>query len=212
MTSQPFGVWRIPGASGESSQHRILIGEVSIKQQRRRSVLGYPSDHFHHTSVLARLSSYSRRRIRILLIAHSSFLQPEILDFWSFTVSPGHLVTVLTSMDHILVISSVSSPSAPMKAIYNPDMYTVDPKLQALSFEYMEDLAVKDIFLDFGLHILLKNGCTIVQSMLIQSGAYQLVFIDFGLSFMSIFPVDKADALYVHEWPLLLVHSSYENV
>ena len=91
-------------------------------------------------------------------------------------------------------------------------MYTVDPKLQALSFEYMEDLAVKDIFLDFGLHILLKNGCTIVQSMLIQSGAYQLVFIDFGLSFMSIFPVDKADALYVLEWALLLVHSSYESV
>ena len=50
------------------------------------------------------------------------------------------------------------------------------------------------------------------SSMSIQSGAYQLVFIDFGLSFMSIFPVDKADALYVHEWPLLLVHSSYENV
>ena len=46
-------------------------------------------------------------------------------------------------------------------------MYTVDPKLQALSFEYMEDLAVKDIFLDFGLHILLKNGCTIVQSSLV---------------------------------------------
>ena len=85
MTSQPFGVWRIPGASGESSQHRILIGEVSIKQQRRRSVLCYPSDHFHHTLVLARLSSYSRRRIRILLIAHSSFLQPEILDFWRFS-------------------------------------------------------------------------------------------------------------------------------
>ena len=81
---------------------------------------------------------------------------------------------------------------------------------------------------------MLKNGCMIVQSslvvqseslhdcglilddfptssMLIQSGAYQF-FIDFELSFMSIFPVDKVDVLYVLEWPLLLVHSSYENV
>ena len=41
--------------------------------------------------------------------------------------------------------------------------------------------------------------------MLIQSGAYQF-FIDFELSFMSIFPVDKANVLYVLEWPLLLVH------
>ena len=29
---------------------------------------------------------------------------------------------------------------------------------------------------------------------------------------MSTFPVDKVDALHVLEWPLLLVHSSYENV
>ena len=85
FTTIVLGFQRVQGASGESSQHHRLIGKISIEQQRGRSVLHYPFDHFHHTSVLARLSSHLHRRIMILLFAHSPFLQQDILDFWRFS-------------------------------------------------------------------------------------------------------------------------------
>ena len=72
-------------------------GGISIEQQRGGSVLHYPSDHFLRTSVFARLSSDSRKRVRILLIAHSSFPQPEILDFWRFSDLEEDLISTSSS-------------------------------------------------------------------------------------------------------------------
>lgn len=119
--------------------------------------------------------------------------------------------------------------------VCTPVLYSVDPMLHTLTFEYVEGPSVKDIFLDFGLHggveeqmddIAMQIGHAIgklhdgglihgdltTSNMLIRSGTNQLVVIDFGLSFTSTLPEDKAVDLYVLERALLSMHSSCGNV
>ncbi|CAK9167863.1 unnamed protein product [Ilex paraguariensis] len=101
-------------------------------------------------------------------------------------------------------------------------LYAVDPVLHTLTFEYVEGSSVKDHFLDFGLHGVVEermddiatqigdaigrlhdggliHGDLTTSNMLIRSGTNQLVLIDFGLSFTSTLPEDKAVDLYVLE-------------
>lgn len=82
--------------------------------------------------------------------------------------------------------------------VATPVLYSVDPVLQTLTFEYVEGPAVKDVFLDFGLHGVaeermddiakqigdaigklhdgnLIHGDLTTSNMLIQSGTNQLV-------------------------------------
>ncbi|XP_043717997.1 EKC/KEOPS complex subunit TP53RK-like isoform X3 [Telopea speciosissima] len=119
--------------------------------------------------------------------------------------------------------------------VSTPVLYALDPVLHTLTFEYVEGPAVKEIFLDFGLNgvnqelmndVAAQIGYTIgklhdgglihgdltTSNMLLQNGTNQLVLIDFGLSFMSTLPEDKAVDLYVLERALLSMHSSCGNV
>uniref|UniRef100_A0A5B7BCN7 non-specific serine/threonine protein kinase n=1 Tax=Davidia involucrata TaxID=16924 RepID=A0A5B7BCN7_DAVIN len=119
--------------------------------------------------------------------------------------------------------------------VYTPVLYAVDPVLHTLTFEYVEGPSVKDILLDFGTHgaveermddIAMQIGDAIgklhdgglihgdltTSNMLIWSNTNRLVLIDFGLSFTSSLPEDKAVDLYVLERALLSMHSSCGNV
>ncbi|XP_042489453.1 EKC/KEOPS complex subunit TP53RK-like isoform X4 [Macadamia integrifolia] len=119
--------------------------------------------------------------------------------------------------------------------VSTPVLYASDPVLHTLTFEYVEGPAIKEIFLDFGLNginIELNNriatqignaiaklhdgglihGDLTTSNMLLQNGSNHLVLIDFGLSFMSTLPEDKAVDLYVLERALLSMHSSCGNV
>ncbi|KVI03915.1 EKC/KEOPS complex subunit TP53RK [Cynara cardunculus var. scolymus] len=119
--------------------------------------------------------------------------------------------------------------------VSTPVLYAVDPVSHTLTFEYVEGPSIKDIFLEFGLQgvveermddIALQIGDTIgklhdggvihgdltTSNMLWRSGSNQLVLIDFGLSFVSTLPEDKAVDLYVLERALLSMHSSCGNV
>ncbi|GAA0175769.1 non-receptor serine/threonine protein kinase [Lithospermum erythrorhizon] len=119
--------------------------------------------------------------------------------------------------------------------VVTPVLYAVDPLLQTLTFEYVEGSSAKDIFLDFGSNGIVEermndiakqigdaiaklhdggliHGDLTTSNMLIQNGTNQLVLIDFGLSFTSTLPEDKAVDLYVLERALLSMHSSCGNV
>lgn len=119
--------------------------------------------------------------------------------------------------------------------VSTPVLYAVDPVQHTLTFEYVEGPSVKDIFLEFGLHGIMEeqledialqignaiaklhdggliHGDLTTSNMLIRSGKNQLVLIDFGLSFTSTLPEDKAVDLYVLERALLSMHSSCGNV
>lgn len=119
--------------------------------------------------------------------------------------------------------------------VCTPVLYFVDPVLHTLTFEYIEGPSVKDILLKFGLYGVqeeqlddiatqigsaiaklhdggLIHGDLTTSNMLIRSGANGLVLIDFGLSFTSTLPEDKAVDLYVLERALLSMHSSCGNV
>ncbi|KAG6785889.1 hypothetical protein POTOM_007480 [Populus tomentosa] len=119
--------------------------------------------------------------------------------------------------------------------VSTPVLYAVDPLLHALTFEYVEGPSVKDIFLEFGLNGVVEerlddiamqigdsigklhdggliHGDLTTSNMLIRTGTNQLVLIDFGLSFTSTLPEDKAVDLYVLERALLSMHSSCGNV
>ncbi|KAF5200173.1 EKC/KEOPS complex subunit bud32 [Thalictrum thalictroides] len=119
--------------------------------------------------------------------------------------------------------------------VCTPVLYAVDPVLHSLTFEYVVGPAVKDVFLEFGLHGIneeqmdniarqigdaiakihdggLIHGDLTTSNMLLRSGNNQLVLIDFGLSFTSTLPEDKAVDLYVLERALLSMHSSCGNV
>ncbi|KAL0884910.1 hypothetical protein Bca101_008892 [Brassica carinata] len=117
--------------------------------------------------------------------------------------------------------------------VVTPVLYAVDPLLHSLTFEYVEGVSVKDVFLQFGiveeerlddiaaqigeaiakLHDGgLSHGDLTTSNMLVRSGTNQLVLIDFGLSFTSTLPEDKAVDLYVLERALLSMHSSCGNV
>ncbi|KAJ6709013.1 EKC/KEOPS COMPLEX SUBUNIT BUD32-LIKE ISOFORM X1 [Salix koriyanagi] len=119
--------------------------------------------------------------------------------------------------------------------VSTPVLYAVDPLLHSLIFEYVEGPSVKDIFLEFGSNGIVEerlddiamqiggsigklhdggliHGDLTTSNMLIRTGTNQLVLIDFGLSFTSTLPEDKAVDLYVLERALLSMHSSCGNV
>ncbi|KAE9594220.1 putative protein kinase TKL-Pl-4 family [Lupinus albus] len=119
--------------------------------------------------------------------------------------------------------------------VHTPVLYAVDTVLHTLTFEYIEGSSVKDLFLEFGsrgdvqeqldniasqigeaigkLHDGgLVHGDLTTSNMLLKSDTNQLVLIDFGLSFTSTLPEDKAVDLYVLERALLSMHSSCGNV
>ncbi|KAK3013772.1 hypothetical protein RJ639_010131 [Escallonia herrerae] len=116
-----------------------------------------------------------------------------------------------------------------------PALYAVDTVLHTLTFEYVEGFSVKDIFLQFGSQGVVEermddiavqignaigklhdgglvHGDLTTSNMLIRGATNQLVLIDFGLSFTSTLPEDKAVDLYVLERALLSMHSSCGNV
>nr|GLL46894.1 EKC/KEOPS complex subunit bud32 [Ipomoea trifida] len=119
--------------------------------------------------------------------------------------------------------------------VATPVLYAVDPILHSLTFEYVEGPLVKDILLGFGSSGMdeeriadiafqignaigkihdggLVHGDLTTSNMLMRSSTNQLVLIDFGLSFTSTLPEDKAVDLYVLERALLSMHSSCGNV
>ncbi|KAK4729305.1 hypothetical protein R3W88_022293 [Solanum pinnatisectum] len=119
--------------------------------------------------------------------------------------------------------------------VATPVLYAVDPVMHTLTYEYIEGPSVKDIFLGFGLVGVdeermvdiatqignaigklhdggLVHGDLTTSNMLLSSAANQLVLIDFGLSFTSTLPEDKAVDLYVLECALLSMHSSCGDV
>lgn len=116
-----------------------------------------------------------------------------------------------------------------------PVLYAVDPFLHTLTFEFVDGPSVKEILLDFGLNGVIEeqledialqignaigklhdgglvHGDLTTSNMIIKKGPNQLVLIDFGLSFTSTLPEDKAVDLYVLERALLSMHSSCGNV
>ncbi|KAG7022296.1 EKC/KEOPS complex subunit bud32 [Cucurbita argyrosperma subsp. argyrosperma] len=120
-------------------------------------------------------------------------------------------------------------------AVSTPVLYAVDPILHTLTFEYVEGRSVKDILLEIGSSgdgskqlkdIAMQIGVAIgklhdgglihgdltTSNMLVRSCTNELVLIDFGLSFTSTIPEDKAVDLYVLERALLSMHSSCGNV
>ncbi|PHT46951.1 hypothetical protein CQW23_16109 [Capsicum baccatum] len=119
--------------------------------------------------------------------------------------------------------------------VLTPVLYAVDPVMHSLTFGYIEGPSVKDILLGFGLVGVdkermadiatqignaigklhdggLVHGDLTTSNMLLRSASNQLVLIDFGLSFTSTLPEDKAVDLYVLERALLSMHSSCGNV
>ncbi|XP_027931383.1 EKC/KEOPS complex subunit TP53RK-like isoform X1 [Vigna unguiculata] len=126
--------------------------------------------------------------------------------------------------------------------VCTPVLYAVDHVLHTLTFEYVTGPSVKDVFLEFGalgtdkewldniasqigdaigkLHDGgLIHGDLTTSNMLLKSDTKQLVssfmsqvLIDFGLSFTSTLPEDKAVDLYVLERSIISMHSSCGNV
>ncbi|XP_049932309.1 uncharacterized protein LOC116250506 isoform X2 [Nymphaea colorata] len=116
-----------------------------------------------------------------------------------------------------------------------PTLYGMDPILHTLTFEYVEGPSVKDVLLGFGLHGIVEerindiatqigdaigklhdggmvHGDLTTSNMILRSSNNQLVLIDFGLSFISTLPEDKAVDLYVLERALVSMHSSCGDV
>ncbi|CAN6439695.1 unnamed protein product [Victoria cruziana] len=116
-----------------------------------------------------------------------------------------------------------------------PSLYAMDPILHTLTFEYVEGPLVKDVLLEFGSHGIVEerindiatqigdaigklhdggiaHGDLTTSNMILRSSNNQLVLIDFGLSFISTLPEDKAVDLYVLERALVSMHSSCGDV
>eukprot|EP01018_Ginkgo_biloba_P014293 Gb_18739 [translate_table: standard] len=119
--------------------------------------------------------------------------------------------------------------------VLTPTLYALDSELHTLTFEYIEGSSVKEMLLQVGslpdyeeqiediavqigraIGLLhdggLVHGDLTTSNMIIHSDSKQLVLIDFGLSFMSTLPEDKAVDLYVLERALSSMHSSSGNV
>ncbi|KAL5225372.1 hypothetical protein ABZP36_012011 [Zizania latifolia] len=119
--------------------------------------------------------------------------------------------------------------------VSTPVLYAMDPLLHTLTFEYVDGLSVKDILLGFGSNGVneerlndiatqignavgklhdggLVHGDLTTSNMIIKNSTNQLVLIDFGLSFTSTIPEDKAVDLYVLERALISMHSSCGDV
>ncbi|PWZ08988.1 TP53-regulating kinase [Zea mays] len=116
-----------------------------------------------------------------------------------------------------------------------PVLYVVDPVLHTLTFEHVDGLFVKDALLRFGSNGVneeclndiatqignaigklhdggLVHGDLTTSNMMIKNSNNQLVLIDFGLSFTSTIPKDKAVDLYVLERALISMQSSCGEV
>ncbi|XP_021719558.1 TP53-regulating kinase-like [Chenopodium quinoa] len=119
--------------------------------------------------------------------------------------------------------------------VATPVLFAVDPVLHTLTFEYVDGPMVKELFLEFGANGIVEerlqdiatqignsiaklhdggliHGDLTTSNMLIRKDTNQLVLIDFGLSFTSTLPEDKAVDLYVLERALISMHSSCGNV
>lgn len=121
--------------------------------------------------------------------------------------------------------------------VATPVLFALDSALRTLICEYIEGDSVKDILLQaeplpssapggkiekiagqIGVAIArlhdggLIHGDLTTSNMLIRSDTKDLVMIDFGLSFTSSVPEDKAVDLYVLERALLSLHSSTGDV
>lgn len=116
-----------------------------------------------------------------------------------------------------------------------PVLFSVDPMMQTLTFEFVEGPMVKDILLGMGANGVVEerlndiatqigdsiaklhdgglvHGDLTTSNMLIRKDTNQLVLIDFGLSFISTLPEDKAVDLYVLERAFISMHSSCGDV
>ncbi|XP_022758268.1 TP53-regulating kinase-like [Durio zibethinus] len=144
------------------------------------------------------------------------------------------------SLDSKLTLKRLNAEARSMTkarrlGVSTPVLFAVDPLLHTLTFEYVEGPSVKDVFLEFGLTGVVQerlddiatqigdaigklhdgglvHGDLTTSNMLIRNGTSQLVLIDFGLSFTSTLPEDKAVDLYVLERALISMHSSCGNV
>ncbi|KAK9705364.1 hypothetical protein RND81_07G051200 [Saponaria officinalis] len=119
--------------------------------------------------------------------------------------------------------------------VQTPVLFSVDTVLHTLTFEFIEGPMVKEVFLEFGATRIIEerlqdiatqvgekiaklhdggliHGDLTTSNMLIKKDTNQLVLIDFGLSFTSTLPEDKAVDLYVLERALISMHSSCGNV
>lgn len=119
--------------------------------------------------------------------------------------------------------------------VATPTLFALDSELHTLTFEYIDGPSVKEVLLQAGsipgygeqiediavqigravgqLHDGgLVHGDLTTSNMIIHGDSKQLILIDFGLSFTSTLPEDKAVDLYVLERALLSMHSSSGNV
>ncbi|MCO5597552.1 hypothetical protein L7F22_051630 [Adiantum nelumboides] len=119
--------------------------------------------------------------------------------------------------------------------VATPALFAVDSVLHTITFEFIDGTSVKDILLSadplpssggkvegiatmIGISIArlhdggLIHGDLTTSNMLIHRETQDLVMIDFGLSFTSSLPEDKAVDLYVLERALLSLHSSTGDV
>ncbi|KAG6410240.1 hypothetical protein SASPL_128293 [Salvia splendens] len=100
--------------------------------------------------------------------------------------------------------------------VSTPALYAVDPVLHALTFEYVEGPAVKDVLLDFGLHGIVEERLDDIATQIgnaigkLHDGG--LIHGDLTTSNMLVRIEDKAVDLYVLERALLSMHSSCGNV
>ncbi|CAN0928083.1 EKC/KEOPS complex subunit bud32 [Linum grandiflorum] len=119
--------------------------------------------------------------------------------------------------------------------VSTPVLCAVDAVLHTLTFDSVDGSAVKDVLLEFGSKGVVEerlddiavqigdaiaklhdggliHGDLTTSNMLIRNGTNRFVLVDFGLSFTSTLPEDKAVDLYVLERALLSMHSSCGNV
>uniref|UniRef100_A0A0D6QWA4 non-specific serine/threonine protein kinase n=1 Tax=Araucaria cunninghamii TaxID=56994 RepID=A0A0D6QWA4_ARACU len=119
--------------------------------------------------------------------------------------------------------------------VLTPTLFALDSEMHTLMFEYIEGPSVKEVLLQAGslpgyeeqiediavqigravAHLHdggLVHGDLTTSNMILSGDSKQLVLIDFGLSFTSTLPEDKAVDLYVLERALLSMHSSNGNI
>ncbi|KAL2535423.1 Protein kinase superfamily protein [Forsythia ovata] len=191
-------------------------------------IMGIKLDEMESSMVLIKQGAEAR-------IFESTFVERRSIVKERFSKKYRH-----PSLDSKLTLKRLNAEARCMTkarrlGVPTPVLYAVDPLLYTLTFEYVEGPSVKDAFLDFGLHGIVEermndiatqigdaigklhdggliHGDLTTSNMLIRSGTNQLVLIDFGLSFTSTLPEDKAVDLYVLERALLSMHSSCGNV
>ncbi|ONM02019.1 Protein kinase superfamily protein [Zea mays] len=125
-----------------------------------------------------------------------------------------HFVTVA----YVGVMEARCMTKARRLGVPTPVLYDVDPVLHTLTFEHVDGLSVNDILLRFGSNgvneerlndIATQIGNAMANYMM---EALFMVLIDFGLSFTSTIPKDRAVDLYMLERALISMHSSCGDV